>query len=64
MIEDLRFVKRYVSLPEGAGEIIRVLQAYDGNVWFDIPLERVEDDNRYYRDNPFSEVRVINGGEE
>jgi hypothetical protein len=41
MIEDLRFVERQIPAPEygeGFSKIGRILQAYDGHVWFDVPL--------------------------
>ena len=45
MIEDLRFIKRYVPIIEN-GETglkeLRILQTYDGHTWFDVPLVELE----------------------
>lgn len=41
MIYDLRFIERNTTAPEyavGKGKTVRILQAYDGHVWFDVPL--------------------------
>lgn len=37
MIEDLRFIER--EMTDGhVGWVAKILQAYDGHVWFDVPL--------------------------
>lgn len=38
MIEDLRFVEREIMIDETTAQKVRILQAYDGHVWFDVPL--------------------------
>lgn len=41
MIEDLRFVVRYVPADEVGSDIVRpmmILQAYDGHSWFDVQI--------------------------
>lgn len=40
MIEDLRFVERkeYSGFDANTVKVLRILQAYDGHVWFDVPL--------------------------
>jgi len=42
MIQDLRFVEREVPAENGYTKTIRILQAYDGHEWFDVPLVREE----------------------
>lgn len=47
MIEDLRFVERFVPAPElgeNMGRTVKILQASDGYVWFDVPLVKGGDD--------------------
>ena len=45
MIEDLRFIERisYPILDNSKPKVLRILQAYDGHVWFDVPLYTLED---------------------
>lgn len=38
MIEDLRFVEREIDNGDGTAKTVRILQASDGHVWFDVPL--------------------------
>lgn len=48
MIEDLRFVERSIPAPkygEHIYETVRVLQAYDGHQWFDVPLVELESED-------------------
>ncbi len=43
MIEDLRFVERIEMISPEHGVKIKILQAYDGNVWFDVPLVKLHE---------------------
>ena len=45
MIEDLRFIEREMP-DEKQGWLIKtkILQAYDGYIWFDVPLVRGEEE--------------------
>lgn len=38
MIEDLRFVEKLITIDMDTGKWVKILQAYDGHVWFDVPL--------------------------
>lgn len=45
MIEDLRFVEReiaYIDREDTKLKTLRILQAFDGHVWFDVPLVKPE----------------------
>lgn len=42
MIEDLRFIEREINIGNGCVQIVRILQTYDGHVWFDVPLVEIE----------------------